>query len=115
MTEVDKDIIIRALEQVVDPCSIATGVPIGLASMGLIEDVRCEGGQVHIVLRLTSPICWQAANILRQSEAKIGQLEGVVSVNCEIDAAAEWSMELINPVYLGRLRALRPHAKRGAI
>jgi metal-sulfur cluster biosynthetic enzyme len=98
----------QALERVVDPCSIATGVPINLVAMGLVKEVRREGGQVYIALRLTSPICWQAANILRQINEQVSRVQGVGRVECEIDPYAEWTPDMIESRYRSRLRVLRP-------
>ena len=98
----------QAMEGVVDPCSIATGVPINLIAMGLVKEVRREGGHVYIALRLTSPICWQAANILSLIEEQVLRLDGVACVECEIDPYAVWSPDMIESTYRSRLRALRP-------
>jgi metal-sulfur cluster biosynthetic enzyme len=98
----------QVLEKVVDPCSIATGVPINLVAMGLVKNVRRDGERVHITLRLTSPICWQAANIISLIKEQVSRLEGVVSVECEIDPYAEWSPDMMDFAYRVRLRALRP-------
>jgi metal-sulfur cluster biosynthetic enzyme len=98
----------QALEKVVDPCSIATGVPINLVAMGLVKEVRRDGQHVYIALRLTSPICWQAANILSLIKEQVSRLDGVASMECEIDPYAEWTPDMIDSTYRVRLRALRP-------
>ena len=88
--EVERAAVEAALARVVDPCSIATGVPISLPEMGLVERIDIDGAVVSVTLRLTSPVCLQAANIVGAVEERIGSIEGVASVSCEIDPAGDW-------------------------
>lgn len=97
-----------ALARVVDPCSIATGVPINLADMGMVKEVAADGGAVRITLRLTSPICWQATNILAKVREYVGSVPGVASVDCSFDAGNEWLPSMMAEVARQRLRRLRP-------
>jgi metal-sulfur cluster biosynthetic enzyme len=99
-----------ALGRIVDPCSIATGVPISLASMGMVKSVTELAGAVHITLTLTSPICWQASNILASIEATVGALPGVASVTCSL-VPGEWMPDMMAPEARERLRRLRPIPK----
>ena len=97
-----------ALDRVVDPCSIATGVPISLAEMGMIKSVTDDNGAVIVTLRLTSPICWQAANILAMVEENVGALPGVMSIECRLDSASEWMPDMMSAKAWARLRERRP-------
>jgi metal-sulfur cluster biosynthetic enzyme len=98
----------QALENVVDPCSIATGVPISLGDMGLIKELHWLAGDVKLVLRLTSPICWQAANILDAVERAVMTVPGVRSVNCTLDPGTEWMPSMMSAGARERLRRIRP-------
>lgn len=102
----------KALRRVVDPCSIATGAPIDLVEMGLIERLEIDAGHVRVTLRLTSPICWQATNIVTAVEEFVAEVDGVEQVSCEIDAGAEWMPSMIDPRAQERLRRLRPLERR---
>lgn len=98
-----------ALEEVVDPCSIATGVPINLIDMGMVKTVTLtEDGVANVELRLTSPVCWQAANIIEQVEKVVACVQGVTKVNCTVDAAAEWLPDMMAPAPRAELRRIRP-------
>jgi metal-sulfur cluster biosynthetic enzyme len=101
---------IRAmLDQVVDPCSIATGVPISLIDMGMVSEIRLnEDGVAHVELRLTSPVCWQAANIIAQVEKVVARVPGVSKVMCTVDPTAEWVPDMMAPGPRAELRRLRP-------
>ena len=98
----------QALENVVDPCSIATGVPISLADMGLIKELQWLAGDVKVALQLTSPICWQAANILNAVERAVMTVPGVRSVNCTLDPGTEWMPSMMSAGARERLRRIRP-------
>lgn len=98
----------NALSGIVDPCSIATGVPISLADMGMVQDVVDDAGVICIVLKLTSPICWQAANIIAKVEERVADIPGVKSVTCVLDPNAEWTPDMLSPTARAKLRALRP-------
>jgi metal-sulfur cluster biosynthetic enzyme len=108
-TEVEREAAVRqALENVVDPCSIATGVPISIADMGLIKELRWLDGEVKLVLQLTSPICWQAANILSAVEHTVMSVPGVRSVHCTLDPTSEWMPSMMSAGARARLRRIRP-------
>lgn len=97
------------LDHVVDPCSIATGLPISLNDMGMVKEVRLsESGVAHVQLRLTSPICWQAANIIARVEEAVACVPGVICVTCTIDSAAEWMPDMMAASARDGLRRLRP-------
>ena len=97
-----------ALARIVDPCSIATGVPLTLLEMGMVEDIAIEDGRVTVTLVLTSPVCWQAGNIIQAVENSVGGVPGVASVACTVNHTAEWLPEQMEPGARRRLRAARP-------
>jgi metal-sulfur cluster biosynthetic enzyme len=98
-----------ALDHVVDPCSIATGLPISLTDMGMVKAVTLsEEGVAHVELRLTSPICWQAANIIAQVEEAVARVPGIARVICTIDPMAEWMPAMMAQSARDGLRRLRP-------
>jgi metal-sulfur cluster biosynthetic enzyme len=102
------DAIREALRRVVDPCSIAAGAHISLVDMGMVEEIDEVDGAVRITLMLTSPICWQAGNIIAKVEEVVGALPGVQSVACVLDPIAQWMPEHMHPDARARLRLLRP-------
>ena len=102
-----------ALRTVVDPCSIATGVPINLIEMGLLKNVEISGGEVEVRLRLTSPMCWQAGQIVEAVEEAVGRVAGVERVVCSLDPAPwEWTPDLMSASARARLRRVRPLPSR---
>jgi metal-sulfur cluster biosynthetic enzyme len=101
-----------ALRTVVDPCSIATGVPIDLLDMGLIKRIEIDGGTVLVELRLTSPICWQSMNIREAIRDAVGALPGVDTIDIPVDHGADWMPDMMAPTARARLRAARPLVAR---
>src|SRR5260370_34744148 len=71
-----------ALARVVDPCSIATGVPLTLAEMGMVRDIAVDGGRVAVTPVLTRPGCWQAGNIIQAVQASVSRLPQGTAVAC---------------------------------
>jgi len=97
-----------ALARVVDPCSIATGVPLTLAEMGMVTDIAVDGGRVAVTLVLTSPVCWQSGNIIQAVEASVNRLPWVTAVTCTVDHDAGWLPDQMDPRARQRLRSVRP-------
>src|SRR5260370_32903840 len=79
-----------ALRRIVDPCSIATGVPVDLLDMGLVKDLRLDGGTAHVELIVTSPLCTQIGLIVDRVREVLAEMDGVGSVEVTVDARAEW-------------------------
>ena len=106
---ISQDQVTEALRSVVDPCSIATGVPINLVDMGIVRGIRIDGTHVEIQLRFTSPVCLQAMNITCAIENAVMAIDGVGQVTCDTRSGAwEWKPSMMAPSAQARLRRLRP-------
>jgi metal-sulfur cluster biosynthetic enzyme len=108
MPDISEAAVREALDRIVDPCSIATGVPISLVDMGLIKEITIDGSNVHVTLRLTSPLCFQSAKIAEAIERNVTSVHGVGSVTCTIDTSMDWMPSMIAPYARHRLRQIRP-------
>lgn len=120
MSSPSPDEVRNALRAVADPCAIATGVPVDVVAMGLVQDVRIEFGSepgsepgaescdVTVELRLTSPFCMQIGLISEQARTAVGRLPGVRGVRIEVDHAAEWMPDDMAPEAQAALRRVRP-------
>ncbi len=97
MTDLRERVLGR-LDEVKDPCSVATGTPMGLAEMGLVRSVEIsDDGEVDVVLRLTSPFCEMIGFLKSSAIGKIEDLPGVASVTVESDSGFDWSPEDMAP------------------
>ena len=97
-----------ALRRVVDPCSIATGVPIDLLDMGLVKDIQLAGGIARVELMVTSPLCTQVALITERVKDVLADVDGVHTVEVTVDARAEWWPDMMAESARRRLRTARP-------
>lgn len=88
----------QILDDIKDPCSVATSVPMGLNEMGIIKSVCIDpAGHVDVELRLTSPFCEMISFMRNEALAKIGGLPGVTGVSVRHDSGLDWDHDLIAP------------------
>jgi metal-sulfur cluster biosynthetic enzyme len=72
--------VVAAVNAIADPCSIAMAEPIGIADLGLVEEVRIDDGHVTVVLVPTSPQCLFVGLFEEEVEARVSALDWVESV-----------------------------------
>jgi metal-sulfur cluster biosynthetic enzyme len=96
------------LHSVADPCAIATGVPVDIVAMGLVQDISISGRDVLVELRLTSPFCMQIGLLTEQIGIAVGRLPGVGTVGVTVDQLAEWLPEMMDDEARDELRRVRP-------
>jgi metal-sulfur cluster biosynthetic enzyme len=100
--------VLAALDGVRDPCSIATRHPLGIVELGLLIGLDVAGdGRVRVLLRPTSPSCTLIASILQAAEQQVSAVPGVRSVSVAVDAASEWTPELMTVTGREKLQAAR--------
>ncbi|MHA6687318.1 metal-sulfur cluster assembly factor [Mesorhizobium sp. A556] len=106
-----RESIAQTLEAIVDPCSIASGAPAGLVSMGLVGDINImqatDSADVEVTLYITEPGCMMAALFQITAKQKLEQIEGVGSVDVKVDYGHIWGPEQMTPEYRERLREYR--------
>lgn len=89
--------VIAELDEIKDPCSMASGVPMGLSEMGLIGDLGITSdGEVAIKLRLTSPFCHMIGFFKVEAEQRLMKLPGVTAVSICADNGLDWSPAMIS-------------------
>lgn len=103
-----------ALETVIDPCSAATGVPLSVLDMGLVKRAERIGDRVEVDVRLTAPICWNAAPMMDAIEQAVKRTCGVDAVVCTADHGLDWTPGHMSPAATRRLQLIRPVPQRGA-
>jgi metal-sulfur cluster biosynthetic enzyme len=89
--------VLRRLDQIQDPCSVAGGTPMGLNEMGLVRSVDVSvDGDVRIDLRLTSPFCHMIGFMKKSAIEKCSRIDGVHQVDVEGDAGLDWHPSMIS-------------------
>lgn len=68
------------LDEVLDPCSCLTEMPLSIVELGLVEDITVEGGAVEVELVPTTPMCLYMGDIIKEAESEIGRLEDIEEV-----------------------------------
>lgn len=91
------DQIREALRRLNDPCSVASGTPIDIESMGLVKDVQAHSdGTVRVEIRLTSPSCVMLGYFTREIERLAATVQGVRSVDVRFDAGLDWEPTMMS-------------------
>jgi metal-sulfur cluster biosynthetic enzyme len=83
---VTKEQVMKVLKTCYDP-----EIPINIVDLGLIYDVKINGGNVSIKMTLTSPMCPLAGFISENVKEKFQSLAGVKKVDVEIVWKPQWS------------------------
>jgi FeS assembly SUF system protein len=84
--------IIETLQTIYDP-----EIPVNIYEIGLIYEVNIDtGGNAHIVMTLTSPMCPVAESLPPEVESKIAAIEGVSSASVEITWDPPWDPEMMS-------------------
>ena len=76
------------LNGVIDPCSAAAGLPMGIVEMGIVEDVTVSGGTVAVRLLPTSPTCLFTGLFEHEVKARLERLTWCTAIEvrlCEGD------------------------------
>jgi metal-sulfur cluster biosynthetic enzyme len=76
----------KALRKVKDP-----ELNLDLVVLGLIYDIKVDGGNVDVTMSLTSPACPVAGQILDQAREAVDALDGVEKANSELTFSPPWT------------------------
>jgi metal-sulfur cluster biosynthetic enzyme len=86
----------QQLQEIVDPCSAATGSNLDIVEMGLIDSIEIDDSHVDVNMRLTTPACHMVPYFVREVEEYVGELSGIDSVELETDNGLEWTEEMMS-------------------
>ena len=82
----------KALRTVKDP-----ELKLDLVVLGLIYDMKIDGGKVEVTMSLTSPMCPVAGELLTQAREAVEAVAGVESAEVELTFSPPWTAERIPP------------------
>jgi metal-sulfur cluster biosynthetic enzyme len=103
-----RELVLEALNTIVDPCSVAGGAPAGIADMGLIralDVVEGEGGAaVSLTIGVTEVGCLMAAPFAVEAEKRVAALPGIASVSVGLDDKFDWDPADMAPAYRAHLQ-----------
>lgn len=87
-TTVESEALLEALKQCYDP-----EIPVNIVDLGLIYQIRIDGGKVNILMTLTAIGCPVAPEVMAEVQGRASEVTGVES--CEVDLTFEpmWTPE----------------------
>ena len=85
MSGLTKEKITEELKSVTDP-----EMHVNIVDLGLLYDVKIDGGMVTVIMTLTSPACPVGPLILEAIEETVKGMQGVKGVNVEIVWDPPW-------------------------
>jgi metal-sulfur cluster biosynthetic enzyme len=94
VTEPDRAAVMAALNGVYDPCCSDRGLSI--VDMGVVEDVRVDGGHVDVDLVLTTGWCPFVATMSSAIPDRLREVEGVQSVGVEVVWDPVWTPDRLS-------------------
>jgi metal-sulfur cluster biosynthetic enzyme len=89
--------VFEALRSVPEPCSIAMSEPTDIVSMGLVESIRVDGGNVAVSLVLTDPSCVHFTALRTYMSDLLCERDDVDSVEVIMSTTQLWTADLMNP------------------
>ncbi len=112
-----REVVLAAINDVIDPCSRLNGSHLGLVDLGMVKDVSVQGPSVKITLLLDDPVCLYTF-VIQQEIRQALEERGIPDVEIEICAEELWTADRLSPVARLRLNlgsarpAPRPPATR---
>jgi metal-sulfur cluster biosynthetic enzyme len=104
---IDEARVYAALEDVYDTCSLFNRTNLNIVEMGLVREIKQQGGTIHVRLLLTDPMCVYFFEIAQQIERVLKTLPGVERVDIESTADTLWEPDRMAPAARERLARLR--------
>jgi metal-sulfur cluster biosynthetic enzyme len=109
------DDVMGRLQQIVDPCSAATQVPLSIVEMGMVQNVEFASGNVAVALRMTSPLCHALPYFQMEVERVLASMPGIGEVTCTFDHGANWQPDDMAPNAQRKLAEEREFVRSRAI
>ena len=103
-----------ALNDIVDPCSVAAGTPLGLVDMGIVRDVHVRGSTLRIELLPTFPAC----RFVPIFEAEIRKRLGETDLTVMIEVAGPevvWDESMMAPTAQDLVEKRRRETRAGLV
>jgi metal-sulfur cluster biosynthetic enzyme len=86
--------VMDALREVYDPCCADRGI--NIVDMGVVEDVRVDGGRVEVDLVLTTGWCPFVATMSSAIPDRLSRVEGVESVDVQVVWDPVWTTDRLS-------------------
>jgi metal-sulfur cluster biosynthetic enzyme len=87
-TEVSVEGVLAALRECYDP-----EIPVNVVDLGLVYNLKLEGGAVSVTMTLTAIGCPVAPEVMAEVEARVKEVEHVESVDVTLTFDPPWTPE----------------------
>jgi ring-1,2-phenylacetyl-CoA epoxidase subunit PaaD len=113
---VERERVVKGLlDEIVDPCSVVAGTPIGLLQMGIVDAVDVHGDDVSIKLLPTFPGCIYTAVFAGEIERRLAALDWPAAIEVSVIVDGQiWDEDRMSPEARERLRVARAERRRRA-
>ena len=106
-----------ALDEIIDPCSSAAGLPAGLVTLGLVKAIdlqhdSVDGPLLVATLRVTGPGCVMAPVFVEEAQRRLAAVAGRGKAIVRFDATPDWEQSDMDPAYRERRRLALAQASR---
>ncbi len=71
-------------------------IPVDIVNLGLVYKVEINGGEVKILMTMTSPGCPAAGQIVAEAKMLTAEIEGVEKADVEVVWDPPWSPEMMS-------------------
>ncbi|MEN2738345.1 iron-sulfur cluster assembly protein [Microbacterium sp. X-17] len=106
--------VLAAINTIVDPCSAAVSLPVGLVDLGLVQDVRIDHGSVAVEIVTTAPRCLYVGHFREMVEDRVRGVAGVAEVTVHVAQSDVWDESMMLPAAREAMSA-RVSARRRAL
>jgi probable FeS assembly SUF system protein SufT len=89
---ISEDAVWEQLRQVYDP-----EIPVNVVDLGLIYDLRVEGGTVQVQMTLTAQGCGMGPSIAMDAKRRIESIPGVEEADVQVVWDPPWNPHMISP------------------
>lgn len=108
--------LLEKLNQIIDPCSVATALPAGMVDMGLVRRLEVTtlpsgGVRVDVMICVTHAFCMMTGVFVNEVEKLMRGTPQVSEFDVTLDTRTLWTEELMTPEYRARLEEQR--ARKG--
>ncbi|WP_462136891.1 metal-sulfur cluster assembly factor [Candidatus Mycalebacterium sp.] len=88
---VTKEQIFEVLGNIYDP-----EIPVDIVNLGLVYNIEINGGEVKVLMTMTSPGCPAAGQIVAEVKMLTAEIEGVGKADVEVVWDPPWTPEMMS-------------------
>jgi metal-sulfur cluster biosynthetic enzyme len=89
--------LVAALSRVLDPCSVAAGMPLDIVEMGMLAGWSIDSDRnLQVAICVTTPMCLQAHSILEVASRELAASAAFNSIQLRVDTEVIWTEDRLS-------------------